>query len=53
MRKGDYKAGLEKYTQSLGQDPSEVTTYTNRYEMQQKQPNYAAKHQGSHGDLNV
>ncbi|CAM4628604.1 hypothetical protein PO909_005286 [Leuciscus waleckii] len=30
VRKGDYKTGVEKYTQSLGQDPSEVTTYTNR-----------------------
>ncbi|XP_039548909.1 mitochondrial import receptor subunit TOM34 [Pimephales promelas] len=30
VKKGDHKAALEKYTESLGQDPTEVTTYTNR-----------------------
>ncbi|XP_072541035.1 mitochondrial import receptor subunit TOM34 [Salminus brasiliensis] len=30
VKKGEHKKALEKYTQSLSQDPSEVTTYTNR-----------------------
>ncbi|XP_077053967.1 mitochondrial import receptor subunit TOM34 [Siphateles boraxobius] len=30
VRKGEYKTALEKYTESLGYDPTEVTTYTNR-----------------------
>lgn len=30
VKKGEYKKAVEKYTQSLGQDPTEVTTYTNR-----------------------
>ncbi|XP_062852807.1 mitochondrial import receptor subunit TOM34 [Trichomycterus rosablanca] len=30
VKKGDHKKAVEKYTQSLSQDPSEVTTYTNR-----------------------
>lgn len=36
MKKGEHKKAVEKYTQSLSQDPTEVTTYTNRYEMPQK-----------------
>ncbi|KAF7711368.1 mitochondrial import receptor subunit TOM34 [Silurus meridionalis] len=30
VKKGQHKKAVEKYTQSLSQDPSEVTTYTNR-----------------------
>ncbi|XP_026121763.1 mitochondrial import receptor subunit TOM34 isoform X1 [Carassius auratus] len=30
VKKGEHKKAVEKYTQSLGQDPTEVTTYTNR-----------------------
>ncbi|XP_043098799.1 mitochondrial import receptor subunit TOM34 [Puntigrus tetrazona] len=30
VKKGEHKKALEKYTQSLAQDPTEVTTYTNR-----------------------
>ncbi|XP_016367751.1 mitochondrial import receptor subunit TOM34-like [Sinocyclocheilus rhinocerous] len=30
VKKGEHKKAVEKYTQSLGQDPKEVTTYTNR-----------------------
>ena len=31
VKKGEHKKAVEKYTQSLKQDPAEVTTYTNRY----------------------
>lgn len=34
VKKGDHKKAVEKYTQSLKQDPTEVTTYTNRYAVQ-------------------
>ncbi|KAL2090650.1 hypothetical protein ACEWY4_012913 [Coilia grayii] len=30
VKKGEHKKAVEKYTQSLKQDPTEVTTYTNR-----------------------
>lgn len=30
VKKGEHKKAIEKYTQSLSQDPTEVTTYTNR-----------------------
>ncbi|XP_031423801.1 mitochondrial import receptor subunit TOM34 isoform X2 [Clupea harengus] len=30
VKKGEHKKAVEKYTQSLKQDPAEVTTYTNR-----------------------
>ncbi|KAI2663875.1 Mitochondrial import receptor subunit TOM34 [Labeo rohita] len=30
VKKGEHKKALEKYTQSISQDPTEVTTYTNR-----------------------
>ncbi|XP_060775118.1 mitochondrial import receptor subunit TOM34 isoform X1 [Neoarius graeffei] len=30
VKKGQHKKAVEKYTQSLNQDPTEVTTYTNR-----------------------
>lgn len=30
VKNGQYEKAVEKYTQSLSQDPSEVTTYTNR-----------------------
>ncbi|KAK3575057.1 hypothetical protein QTP86_019766 [Hemibagrus guttatus] len=30
VKKGQHKKAVEKYTQSLSQDPTEVTTYTNR-----------------------
>ncbi|XP_026860771.2 mitochondrial import receptor subunit TOM34 [Electrophorus electricus] len=30
VKKGEHKKAVEKYTQSLSQDPTEVTTYTNR-----------------------
>ncbi|XP_066521216.1 mitochondrial import receptor subunit TOM34 [Hoplias malabaricus] len=30
VKKGEHKKAVEKYTQSLSQDPSEITTYTNR-----------------------
>lgn len=30
VKKGEHKKAAEKYTQSLKQDPTEVTTYTNR-----------------------
>ncbi|XP_016312602.1 mitochondrial import receptor subunit TOM34-like [Sinocyclocheilus anshuiensis] len=30
VKKGEHKKAVEKYMQSLGQDPTEVTTYTNR-----------------------
>ncbi|XP_056316514.1 mitochondrial import receptor subunit TOM34 [Danio aesculapii] len=30
VKKGEHKNAMEKYTQSLAQDPTEVTTYTNR-----------------------
>lgn len=30
VKKGEHKKAMEKYTQSLAQDPTEVTTYTNR-----------------------
>lgn len=30
VKTGEHKKAVEKYTQSLSQDPTEVTTYTNR-----------------------
>lgn len=30
VKKGEHKRATEKYTQSISQDPTEVTTYTNR-----------------------
>lgn len=30
VKKGEHKKAVEKYTQSLSQDPTEITTYTNR-----------------------
>ncbi|XP_073708319.1 mitochondrial import receptor subunit TOM34-like [Garra rufa] len=30
VKKGEHKKAMEKYTQSISQDPTEVTTYTNR-----------------------
>lgn len=30
VKKGQHEKAVEKYTQSLSQDPTEITTYTNR-----------------------
>lgn len=31
VKKGDHKKAIEKYSQSLKNNPTEVTTYTNRW----------------------